>query len=55
MSAHQFSRVAVDGSEWLRLKGKNLAPLDSEAPISVNAEQERLGDSVGAGNVELGS
>lgn len=53
--AHQFSRVAVDGSEWLRLKGKNLAPLDSEAPISVNAEQERLGDSVGAGNVELGS
>lgn len=39
--AHQFSRVAVDGSEWLRLRGKDLAPLESELPIPLsNGEGE---------------
>lgn len=36
--AHQFSRVAVDGSEWLRLKGKDMMPLESEPPIVSEAQ-----------------
>lgn len=33
--AHQFSRVAVDGSEWLRVRGKSLKPLESEPPVMI--------------------
>lgn len=38
--SRQMARVAIDISEWLRLKGKNMKPLEQEPPIPCPGAKE---------------